>query len=197
MPWARCRASMSSSWNEPSSRRYSIRSRAVIFPLACWRSTAWGDPACRASSLRALSSASRCDMGWSMGREATGGPSPSDMSRRRRRPGPGPRRRAVVWPAADDDHPARRGARPGWSGDPDGESARAGSPRSGRVRPAPGHSRRAAGTHVATAAATDVDADAVTATTTRPVRARRRARPTRAAPAGRVPPTRAPAPAPA
>src|SRR5438874_1634109 len=38
-PWARCRASMSSSWKEPSSRRYSIRSRAVILPWACWRST--------------------------------------------------------------------------------------------------------------------------------------------------------------
>src|SRR5579872_6424668 len=70
MPWARCRASMSSSWKEPSSSRYSIRSRAVILPLACWRSTERGEPACRASSLRAFRSARRCDMGCSMRGEA-------------------------------------------------------------------------------------------------------------------------------
>ena len=40
--WARCRASRSSSWNEPGSSRYSTRSRASSLPLACWRSTARG-----------------------------------------------------------------------------------------------------------------------------------------------------------
>ena len=52
MPSARWRASMSSSWNEPSSRRYSTRSRAVILPLECWRSTAGSEPAWIACSLR-------------------------------------------------------------------------------------------------------------------------------------------------
>src|SRR5580658_9462374 len=73
MPWARWRASMSSSWKEPSSRRWSIRSRAVILPLACWRSTERGEPAWRASSLRDLRSARRCDMGCSMRGEAIRG----------------------------------------------------------------------------------------------------------------------------
>src|SRR5947208_5972152 len=58
-PWARCLASMSSSWKDPSSRRYSIRSRAVIWPWACWRATARADPACLASSRRAVSSSRR------------------------------------------------------------------------------------------------------------------------------------------
>ena len=82
---------MSSSWNEPSSSRYSIRSRAVILPLACWRSTACGEPAWRASSLRAFSSPRRSVIGWSMVRarlpEALSGrPHPS-----------GPVRRAYSW----------------------------------------------------------------------------------------------------
>ena len=38
-PWARWRASMSSSWNEPGSSRYSMRSRASSLPFSCWRST--------------------------------------------------------------------------------------------------------------------------------------------------------------
>ena len=40
--WARWRASRSSSWKLPGSRKYSIRSRASILPFSCWRSTdAW------------------------------------------------------------------------------------------------------------------------------------------------------------
>src|SRR3984885_8900133 len=70
IPKARWRASRSSSWKLPSSRRYSIRSRAVILPLACWRSTERGEPAWRASSLRDFSSARRWDMGCSMRGEA-------------------------------------------------------------------------------------------------------------------------------
>src|SRR5271166_5362747 len=67
MPWARCRASMSSSWNDPSSSRYSIRSRAVILPLAWCLATAASLPAWRASSLRAASSFRRSAIECSMG----------------------------------------------------------------------------------------------------------------------------------
>ena len=49
---ARCRASSSNSVNEPGSSSPSIRSRAVILPRACCRSTARSDPACTASCLR-------------------------------------------------------------------------------------------------------------------------------------------------
>ena len=63
---------MSSSWNEPSSSRYSIRSRAVILPLACWRSTALGRAGVQGLFLARLSSARRCDIGCSMDPEATG-----------------------------------------------------------------------------------------------------------------------------
>src|SRR4051794_23399726 len=62
MPWARWRASMSSSWNEPSSRRYSTRSRAVILPRLCWRSMARSEPAWSASSLRLARSSRRSVM---------------------------------------------------------------------------------------------------------------------------------------
>ena len=50
---------MSSSWKEPSSRRYSILSRAVIFPLEWCRSTEASLPACKACSLRSASSVKR------------------------------------------------------------------------------------------------------------------------------------------
>ena len=46
---ARCRASSSNSANEPGSSRLSIRSRAVILPLACCFSTARSEPAWTAS----------------------------------------------------------------------------------------------------------------------------------------------------
>src|SRR4051794_21079819 len=54
----RWRASRSSSLNEPSSRRYSMRSRASSLPLACWRSTERADPAWYASSRRFCRSSS-------------------------------------------------------------------------------------------------------------------------------------------
>src|SRR5579862_2714536 len=48
-----------------------MRSRAVSFPLACWRSTASVLPAWSASSLRAARSARRSAIECSMAREAT------------------------------------------------------------------------------------------------------------------------------
>src|SRR5664279_2878740 len=72
MPWDRWRASMSSSWKEPSSSRYSTRSRAVILPLEWCFSTARGDPALRASSRRSASSSSRRVIGTSMAPEGSG-----------------------------------------------------------------------------------------------------------------------------
>jgi hypothetical protein len=48
-PCARWRAISSNSTKDPSSRKASIRSRAVILPLACCFSTARSDPACTAS----------------------------------------------------------------------------------------------------------------------------------------------------
>ena len=63
----RCRASSSISMNEPSSRSASIRSRAVILPLACCFSTARAEPACTASSLRRCRSASLPAVVWMSG----------------------------------------------------------------------------------------------------------------------------------
>ena len=51
-PWARCRASMSSSTKLPGSSSFSNRSRAVSLPRECWRSTAAGEPAWSACSFR-------------------------------------------------------------------------------------------------------------------------------------------------
>ena len=53
----RCRASSSSSTNEPGSSSSSIRSRAVFLPRACCFSTARAEPACTASSIRCRRSA--------------------------------------------------------------------------------------------------------------------------------------------
>ena len=65
----RCRANASNSVNEPSSSRASMRSRAVILPLACCFSTARSEPAWIASSKRCCRSASLpavvCGSGWS------------------------------------------------------------------------------------------------------------------------------------
>src|ERR1700681_2887384 len=66
MPDARWRASRSSSWKLPSSRRYSTRSRAVILPRECCFSTASAEPAWRASVLGPASSARRSRMGCSV-----------------------------------------------------------------------------------------------------------------------------------
>src|SRR6266699_1795566 len=49
---------MSSSTNEPGSSSSSSRSRGSSLPRSCWRSTAFGLPACKACS-RSLSSCSR------------------------------------------------------------------------------------------------------------------------------------------
>src|SRR4051812_38076163 len=57
-PWARCRTSASVSTKDPGSRNASMRSRAVILPLACCFSTARSEPAWVASSVRRRSSAS-------------------------------------------------------------------------------------------------------------------------------------------
>src|SRR5271170_6495219 len=71
MPDATWRLSMSSSWKESSSSRYSRRSRAVILPLDWWRSMACSPPAVRASCLRDSRSANRCAMVCSIGAKAT------------------------------------------------------------------------------------------------------------------------------
>src|SRR5947209_6716776 len=42
-----------------------MRSRAVILPFECCRSTALSEPACRACSLRLANSSRRCCMTWS------------------------------------------------------------------------------------------------------------------------------------
>src|SRR4051794_13584581 len=57
-PWARWRASASSSTNDPGSSSASIRSRAVIRPSACLLSTARAEPAWTASSALCWSCAS-------------------------------------------------------------------------------------------------------------------------------------------
>ena len=63
-PWARWRASMSSSTNESGSSRSSIRSRAVSLPRSCCRSTAAALPACSACSRSSASCSSRSSIGW-------------------------------------------------------------------------------------------------------------------------------------
>ncbi len=75
-PWARCRASMSSSTNEPGSSSFSRRSRAVSLPRSCWRSTATSLPAWRASSRSAASCSSRSSIGWGLAGMAAPPPSP-------------------------------------------------------------------------------------------------------------------------
>ncbi|CCH79275.1 hypothetical protein BN12_410032 [Nostocoides japonicum T1-X7] len=54
----RCRAYLSISTNDPSSRSRARRSRAVFLPRACCFSTARSDPACATSATRRLRSAS-------------------------------------------------------------------------------------------------------------------------------------------
>src|SRR3954447_2735887 len=63
-PWARCRASMSSSTKESGSSSRSMRSRAVSFPRWCWRATAASLPACSACSRSSASCSRRSSMGW-------------------------------------------------------------------------------------------------------------------------------------
>ena len=65
--WLRCRASSSSSVNEPGSSSFPIRSRAVPLPLACCLSTARVDPAWTASSVRWRRSASFPAVVWTSG----------------------------------------------------------------------------------------------------------------------------------
>src|SRR5512132_3928388 len=55
----RCSTSLSSSKNEPGSRRSSTRSRAVSFPSACCRATRSGPPPSRLFARRASRSARR------------------------------------------------------------------------------------------------------------------------------------------
>src|SRR3954452_11526568 len=64
---ARCRASASVSVNEPGSRKASIRSRAVRWPLACRFSRAASEPGWRDFSTRACSSASLPAVVWMSG----------------------------------------------------------------------------------------------------------------------------------
>ena len=49
----------------PSSRKYSMRSRASSLPFSCWRSTERAEPAWNACSCRCLSSSSLSSIGWS------------------------------------------------------------------------------------------------------------------------------------
>ena len=72
----RCRASSSSSTKEPSSKSISIRSRAVLRPLACCFSTALAEPACTASSRRRSRSASLPAVVWMSMSSGTSVPSP-------------------------------------------------------------------------------------------------------------------------
>src|SRR5689334_5855542 len=60
----RCRASSSSSTNDPSSKSCSMRSRAVFLPLACCFSTALSEAACTASSIRRVRSSSLPAVVW-------------------------------------------------------------------------------------------------------------------------------------
>ena len=72
----RCRASSSSSTNEPSSSSCSMRSRAVLLPLACCFSTALAEPAWTASSRRRSRSASLPAVVWMSMSSGTSVPSP-------------------------------------------------------------------------------------------------------------------------
>ena len=78
----RCRASSSSSTNEPVSSSTSIRSRAVILPLACCFSTARAEPACTASSMRRSRSASLPAVVWMSMSAGHLGPAVADRGRR-------------------------------------------------------------------------------------------------------------------
>src|SRR4051812_12123820 len=72
----RCRASSSSSTKEPSSKSSSMRSRAVLRPLACCFSIAFAEPACTASSSRRSRSTSLPAVVWVSMSSGTSVPSP-------------------------------------------------------------------------------------------------------------------------